>query len=105
MKRSLKVRLKSRRRMPSRERRRMWPPSRMGMGRRWRMPRLTLMSAIREITVKGPCETAFPAARGNSAHRLGLLQGDTAAEEVAENADGVFHDFPGAGAGFGEGLR
>src|SRR6266702_1020086 len=61
LKRSLKARLKSRRRMPSSASRRMFPPSRMGMGKRFKIPRLRLIIAIRLMTSTGPSCTAWPA--------------------------------------------
>ena len=54
---------------------------------------------------EGALRNGFACGAGDADYALELLDGDTAAEEFAENADGVFHDFPGAGAGFGEGLR
>jgi hypothetical protein len=38
-------------------------------------------------------------------YALELLDGDAAAKEFAEDAEGFFHDIPGARAGFGDGLR
>src|SRR6266581_4709316 len=47
--------------MPSSASRRMFPPSRMGMGKRFKIPRLRLIIAIRLMTSTGPSCTAWPA--------------------------------------------
>jgi len=42
---------------------RILPPSRMGIGSKFKIPRFTLMSTMSEITASGPFRTASPAAR------------------------------------------
>ena len=75
------------------------------MGRRLRMPRLTLMSAMREMTVKVSFGNGFTGGAGDADDALELLDGDAPAEKFAEDADGVFDDFVGARTGFGDGER
>jgi len=53
---------------------------------------------------EGALRNSFAGGAGDADEALELLGGDAAAEEFAEDAEGFFHDFPGAGAGFGESL-
>src|SRR5216683_2217715 len=62
-KRSLNARLMSRLRIPSIPSSKMCPPSRMGIGSKFRIPRFTLISTISEMIASGPFLAACPAAR------------------------------------------
>src|SRR5579871_5182915 len=58
---SFTAKLKSRRSAPSISNSKICPPSRIGIGKRLKIPRLMLMNAIKVMKSYGPCRAASPA--------------------------------------------